>query len=135
MTNGEGRSSASNEGTMRIAGVLIVAGLAAPALAAADALPLKRGMFVREGASCQEPSNSNAMSFGGRDLSTAHVEGKIVRVEKNGQNYVVTQRLEGDGGMGGNLRGLHKTALRIHSPTRFTVQDDGARTYRYCGPS
>ena len=75
------------------------------------------------------------MSFGGRDLSTAHEEGKIVRVEKNGQNYVVTQRLQSDGGMGGNMRGLHEITLQIHSPTRFTVQGAGANVYRYCGPS
>ena len=119
---------------MRIAGVLIVAGLAAPALAA-DALPLKRGMFVLEGVECQEPYNAAILNFVGDGLNTAHVYGEIRRVRKSGQNYVITQRVIGDGGVGGNLRGLHKTALRIHSPTRFTVQGDGAGAYRYCGPS
>ena len=134
MTNGEGRSSAPNEVKMRIAGILIVAGLATPALAG-DALPLKRGMFVLEGVECQEPYSAAILNFVGNGLNTAHVYGEIRRVRKSGQNYVITQRVMGDGGVGGNLRGLHKTALRIHSPTRFTVQDDGARTYRYCGPS
>lgn len=119
---------------MRIAGILIVAGLATPALSA-DKLPLKRGMFVREGVSCQEPPNADAMSFGGNDLSTAHVEGKIVRVQRNGENYIVTQRVDGDSGMGGNMRGSFKMNLQIHGPTRFTVQGSGAGTYRYCDPS
>lgn len=119
---------------MRIAGILMIAGLATPALAA-DALPLKRGMFVLTEVECKEPYQAAILNFVGDGLNTAHVYGEITRVRRNGQNYVITQKVIGDGGVGGNMRGLHKTTMQIHSPTRFTVQGPGAGTYRYCGPA
>jgi hypothetical protein len=64
------------------------------AAAAADKLPLKRGIFVETSVQCSERSNATVVSFWGDELNTAKAVGKIHRVTKKGKSYAVDLEIE-----------------------------------------
>jgi hypothetical protein len=114
---------------------------AAQTLSAADKLPLKQGLYVREGVPCESAPNADIINFWGDGLGSAHVFGTITHMRKNGNVYNITQKMEGLGGVGGEGTYIEKSTIIIKSRMSFAFpndKDEEKRTkkketlYRWC---
>jgi hypothetical protein len=68
------------------------------------ALPMAHGIYVEADTPCAAAQNANIVSYWGDQLNSAYLIGHIRNVDGSDDIYTVTLDLEGDGGMGGDLR-------------------------------
>lgn len=101
------------------------------AVAAADLLPLKQGIYVPAGRACRGASNADMVTYwGGRSsIGAAQATCTITRLSKRGNVYTIADRCK-DVQFGQSMGAGH-SVLTITALTTFTR--DGTR-YRYCGP-
>lgn len=120
--------------TSALAGFLCI-----PALVHADAgraLPLTHGIYVDVETQCAEANNSSRGSFWGDQLNSAHVLGHIRDVAAQDGFFIVTVDLEGDSGMGGNLRERTEWKITTEDQEAFTLETEyGTSSYRWCAAS
>lgn len=103
---------------------------------AKDMLPLQRGIFVNTQVTCSNASNAYILSYWGDELNSSHVGGYIKKVTKKKKALVVTLALEGDGGVGGNLRKTENWTISVRSKTEFQVTTPrSTNTFRWCSSS
>ncbi|HYN45326.1 MAG TPA: hypothetical protein VES64_01405 [Allosphingosinicella sp.] len=111
--------------------------LLAPAgAAAADLLPLTRGIYVREGRACRGASNVDTMSYGGgrNGLNISRMRCAIRRMTRRGQAYSLHRRcreLHYGGSVADRIRVTIADRRSFTLRTQFTPPR-GAR-FRYCG--
>jgi len=99
-------------------------------------LPLRHGIYVEANTVCSDASNATRVSFWGDQLNSAHVVGHIREVPEHDGSFVVTRDLEGDSGMGGNLRERVKDEITIDGPGEFSIENEnGVWDYRWCAGS
>jgi len=115
---------------------LLGVGFGAAAHTQEATLPLEQGIYVDVGVRCEDVSNANSISFWGDRLNSAHIVGHIDEVSERAGSYLVTLDLEGDGGMGGNLRERVEWTVAVAESRTLTIENDaGETTYRWCAPS
>ena len=110
-----------------VAGLLVAV---ASQAAAQDALPLRRGFYVREPAVCAQASAATLVLFSGRGISPVQAECRITQMRQLGNAFDIRQDCR-------DLRGGHRipTDLERITPTRsgFERLAEGQVTvWRYC---
>ena len=108
-----------------------VAGVASSsALAAADLLPLKIGIYVPTNVACKGASNADIVNYwGGKSgIGVAQAECTIKKIAKKGSVYTFTDECRDI--QSGDLIEGGQTVLTVRSPTAFAMF---GTSYRYCG--
>ena len=116
---------------MLLALIVLAAFDAAQLVNAADKLPLKQGLYVREGVPCDTAPNADIINYWGEGLGSAHELGTIIKMRKKGNIYYISEKIQGLGGVGGEGTYIEKSTIIIKSRTSF-VYGDGGDTYRWC---
>lgn len=121
--------------------VIMLALCAAQTVRAADKLPLKHGIYVKQGIPCDDADNASALNFDGNGFNSAHVGATITNINNNGNIYHITQKFEGLGGVGGEGTYTGQWTVTIKNRTSFSISDvkigkepldKTTSTYRYC---
>lgn len=101
------------------------------AIAAADLLPLKRGIYVPANTACKGASNADMVNYwGGRSgIGVAQATCTIRKLDRKANAYTLHDQCR-DLQSGDVIEG-GPTKLVIASPTRFVMS---GTAYRYCGP-
>jgi hypothetical protein len=112
-------------------GLLIVAGLCVPAVAAD--LPLKAGVYLEMSASCAQPNEAATIRyFGGVLSASGTVTIKEEVVKHHGSTYFLRDTIKEN--QSGAVDVLNDT-VTIISPTAFKLATKYATgSYRWCGP-
>lgn len=117
--------------------------VASPAAAEVDRSPrpggvykLKPGIFVANGARCQDPANAELRSYDGKGISTAHTRACVARVLSKrpsgyGFRYRVVQSCI-DAGSGPGKRFTERQTVDVPDALTFSIKSQGGTTYRYC---
>jgi hypothetical protein len=110
-----------------VTGLLVAA---ASVASAQDALPLRRGFYVREPAVCVQASAATLVLFSGRGISPVHAECRITQQRRLGNAFDIRQDCR-------DLRGGHRIPSNLERITRtqagFERLAEGQITvWRYC---
>lgn len=110
---------------------------------ARDKLPLKRGLYVRNGVSCSSASNADILSYDGGNsgFGDAHQMATIKKLVKHGNKYIIMEILKGAGGVGGEGTSNFKLTVMIRNKTSFVIYNNAEMrkltgkkedAYRWC---
>ena len=107
---------------------------ASATIAAADMLPLTKGIYVIQGVPCKGASNADTAAYwgGNNAINDQQTQCKIKRLKKDGASYRLTRDCV-------NIREDDKFTdelkLTVLSRTAFRIQTEYSdQRYRYCGP-
>src|SRR5690606_37840438 len=99
-------------------------------------LPMTHGIYVEANTQCAAAQPANTISYWGDQLNGAHIIGHIRNVEGSGDIYTVTLDLEGDSGMGGDLRDQVEWQIITDEGGALLIDNGTASTlYRWCAAS
>ena len=101
-----------------------------------SALPLKHGLFVEEGTACADFTTSTTLSFWGDSLNSARMEGWILDVIPDGDNFAVTMDMVEMGYTPDERSDPVTWQIVISSKEKMTIDSGfGASSYRWCAAS
>ena len=105
--------------------------LGVAAIAAADLLPLRQGIYVPTNVACKGASNADMVNYwGGRSgIGVAQATCTIASISKKGSVYTYRDKctdIQSGDEIAGGL-----TVVTVQSATAFRM---GGTAYRYCGP-
>lgn len=100
-----------------------------------EVLPLEIGMYVRSTVKCEDASNADILSYNGNGINSAHIVCEIKNAKKHGNTFNLTEKCEGDGGMGGNAKFTQRSTIKITGRVLFSLSNEYVKSeeYRYCG--
>jgi hypothetical protein len=122
----------------RRVGIALLTGLTATSVAAADLLPLKRGIYVDIHVPCKGASNADTLSYWGESngINESKIACRIKHLSNKGAAYSLQRRckaidFEGRFEDSVNVIILDRQTFTISGGHRLGQPD---RTLRYCGP-
>ncbi|TQM94906.1 hypothetical protein [Roseinatronobacter monicus] len=99
-------------------------------------LPLTHGLFVKEGTACADFTTSTTLAFWGDSLNSARMEGWILDVVQNGDNFAVTMDVVEMGSTPDEPNDPVTWQIVISAPDKMTIDSEhGASSYRWCAAS
>jgi hypothetical protein len=122
---------------IRRVGTTLLTGLSASSVAAADMLPLKRGIYVDVNVPCKGASNADTVSYWGEDngINVSKAACTIKARTRHGRHYELRRACRDTHGgswhdhLKVTIRGSESLIIR-----RGSGLDPRDVTYRYCGP-
>jgi len=122
---------------IRRVGATLLTGLSASSVAAADMLPLKRGIYVDVNVQCKGASNADTVSYWGEDngINVSKADCTIKAHSRHGRDYELRRACRDIHGgswqdrLNVTIRGPKSLIIRHRSGL-----DPRDVTYRYCGP-
>jgi hypothetical protein len=124
----------------RRVGIALLTGLTATSVAAADLLPLERGIYVDIHAPCKGASNADTVSYWGsrNGINVSKAACTIKALKRRGQNYALRRACRDVYGGSWHDRlkitVLTRTSFIIRTEWNWTGLPPQETTVRYCGP-
>lgn len=126
---------------VRVLAVFVILACTAQTVRAVEKIPLKHGIYVKEGVLCENADTASTLNFDGNGFNGAHVGATIINIRNNGNIYYIKQKFEGLGGVGGDGTYTGQWTVTIKSRTSFSISDvrignelidKDVTTYRWC---